>query len=93
MDEMLHVTGRSEWAAAGEGGIRCPAGGFIHLCTPAQLDYVLGRHFAGREDLVLLTIDPAGLDIRWEASEPGMAPFPHLYGDLRPVAVVRTRAV
>lgn len=89
MAELLHVTGETEWAAAQrEGSIPCPPCGFIHLCTAGQLAFVLGRHFARRQGLLLLRLDPAGLDVRWEASEPGMAPFPHLYGDL-PVGLVR----
>lgn len=68
--------------------------GFLHLCTPAQLGYVLGRHFAGRTNLVLLHIDPAGLDdLRWEISEPGRDAFPHLYGPLPVAAVLRAEPV
>ena len=90
MQELLHVTTPADWAAAqAAGGYAQPAGGFIHLCTPAQLPFVLGRHFAGRTHLLLLRLDPAGLDIRWEPSEPGMPPFPHLYGAL-PAASVRS---
>ncbi len=94
MEELLHVTDQAGWAAAeASGRIRCPPGGFIHLCTAAQLDFVLGRHFAGRQGLLLLTLDPAGLHVRWEASEPGMKPFPHLYGDLLTESVVGRRAL
>lgn len=94
MAELLHVTDPASWAAASAaGGIACPAGGFIHLCTEAQLDFVLGRHFAGRQALLLLRLDPAGLDVRWEASEPAMPPFPHLYGDLPAGAVRATQAL
>ncbi len=89
MDTLLHVTTRAAWAAAKPaGGIEPPAGGFLHLCTPAQLPFVLGQHFAGRTGLAVLRIDPAGLDVRWEASEPGMPPFPHLYAAL-PARAVR----
>ena len=89
MDDLLHVTTIDAWAAARhEGQYRQPPGGFIHLCTRAQLPFVLGRHFAGQRDLVVLRIDPTGLDVRWEDSEPGMLPFPHLYGPL-PVTAVR----
>lgn len=94
MEALLHVTDQAKWAAAAAAGrIPRPPGGFIHLCSQAQLDFVLSRHFAGAEGLVLLTLDPTGLDIRWEASEPEMPPFPHLYADLRCGCVVRTRAL
>ena len=89
MDALLHVTTAAAWALAhAAGAYACPQGGFIHLCTPAQLAFVLARHFAGRTGLLVLKLDPAGLDIRFEASEPGMPPFPHLYGSL-PAAAVR----
>lgn len=87
--ELLHVTTAEGWAASqGAGSIRCPPGGFIHLCTAAQLAFVLARHFAGRTALLALRVDPAGLDLRWEESEPGMAAFPHLYQSI-PVGAVR----
>jgi uncharacterized protein (DUF952 family) len=87
-DELLHVTSAEDWAAAERlGGYGQPAGGFIHLCTQEQLGFVLGRHFAGRTGLVVLRLDTAGSDVRWEASEPGMPPFPHLYGPLPATAV------
>lgn len=89
MDELLHVTTVDGWQAAQQDGMfRQPPGGFIHLCTRAQLPFVLARHFAGQRDLLVLRIDPARLDIRWEDSEPGMLPFPHLYGSL-PLTEVR----
>ena len=41
------------------------------------------RLFAGRTDLLLLTVDPTGLDVRFEPGmpydPPGMT-FPHAYG-------------
>ena len=84
---LIHVTTAAAWAA---GPPALPPGGFLHLCTPAQLPFVLARHFAGQSGLVALHLDPDVLgDVRWEASEPGMDPFPHLYGHL-PAAAVRS---
>ena len=89
MADLLHVTTEAGWTAAQrQGSIACPPDGFIHLCTAEQLPFVLGRHFAGRALLLILRLDPAGLDVRWEQSEPGMAPFPHLYEAL-PASAVR----
>ena len=95
---LLHVTSADAWAEAQRSGLHAPPmlaqDGFLHLCTPAQLDYVLGRHFAGRTGLVLLHIDPAKLgDLRWEVSEPGRDAFPHLYGPLPVAAVLRAEPV
>ena len=95
---LLHVTSAEAWAKAQRAGVHAPPmlaqDGFLHLCTPAQLRYVLDRHFAGRTDLVLLHIDPAKLDdLRWENSEPGRNAFPHLYGPLPVVTVLRAEPV
>jgi uncharacterized protein (DUF952 family) len=95
---LLHVTSTEAWAEAQRSGLHAPAmlaqDGFLHLCTSAQLEYVLGRHFAGRTGLVLLHVDPAQLhDLRWEVSEPGRDAFPHLYGPLPVAAVLRAEPV
>ena len=68
------------------------ADGYIHLSTADQLDETARKHYAGRENLVLLTVDLTTLDdtIVWEASRGG-ALFPHIYG-LLPVTAV-TEAV
>ncbi len=76
---ILHVTDAASWAASQALGTVQDMP-FLHLCTDAQLPFVLARHFARRTGLLLLALDPAGLDVRWESSEPGMDPFPHLYG-------------
>jgi uncharacterized protein (DUF952 family) len=60
------------------------ADGYIHFSTSEQVAETARRHFAGRDDLVLLAIDTAKLDaqaLRWEPSRGGDL-FPHLYGDL-----------
>ena len=58
---------------------------FIHLSTPQQVHLPANRLYRGREDLVLLHIDPSLLDapVRWEpgvATDPESMLFPHLYG-------------
>ena len=76
---ILHVTTQQDWDAACRlGGLQAEP--FLHLCTDAQLPFVLAKHFPGRTGLLLVELDPSGLDMRWESSEPGMDPFPHLYG-------------
>lgn len=89
MPELLcHVTTRDALAQD-----RLSGAPFLHCCTEAQLGFVLARHFAGRTGLLVLRFDPASVDgdIRWEQSEPGLAPFPHLYGAL-PVAAAQVAA-
>ena len=65
------------------------ADGFIHLSTAAQVRDTAARHFAGQDDLVLVTVEAEALGpaLRWEPSRRG-ALFPHLYGPL-PLDAVR----
>lgn len=57
--------------------------GFIHLSAADQLETTLAKHFGGRSNLSLLTVDAAALGaaLRWEPSRGG-ALFPHLYAPL-----------
>src|SRR5262245_60817567 len=91
---ILHITTRGEYrpgepvTAASletEGFVHCSDFGTVHL--PAN------RLFAGREDMVLVVVDPAKLDVplRWEPGappDPMGAWFPHVYGPIPPEAVV-----
>ncbi len=66
--------------------------GFIHFSTAAQVRETAARHFTGATDLVLIAIDPAGLDCRWEPSRGGEL-FPHLYDALPLRAVLWVKPV
>ncbi|HBP16335.1 MAG TPA: DUF952 domain-containing protein [Planctomycetes bacterium] len=96
---ILHIVSRAEWEAAQGAGRYAPASlereGFIHFSTPGQVLGSAGRYYAGRDDLLLLQVDPAacGADLRWE--DPGAGPtagqeFPHLY---RPLGLGEVLAV
>ena len=61
--------------------------GYIHFSTAIQLRDTLARHFAGRNDLILLKIDISQLGIIWEPARHGEF-FPHLYGHLPLESVV-----
>ena len=99
---VVHLCGIDEWSAArGRGGIHPTAPGaegqFIHLSTPDQVHLPANRLYRGRDDLVLLHIDPTLLDapVRWEpgvATDPESMLFPHLYGALPVRAVIRVSA-
>ncbi|MEU7901004.1 DUF952 domain-containing protein [Nonomuraea sp. NPDC049152] len=58
--------------------------GFIHLSTDRrQAQAVTDRFYTDvTEPLLLLEIDPTGLDIRYETPEGSDETFPHLYGPL-----------
>jgi uncharacterized protein (DUF952 family) len=64
--------------------------GYIHLSTDAQLRETARRHFAGRDRLLLITLDAAALggDLRFEPARDGEL-FPHLYGPLPLSAVLK----
>ena len=89
-----HVLTPTAWREAQSAGVYAPAAlaqdGFLHCCTPAQLGFVLARHFAGAADVLVLTFEtddvPAAL--RWVKSEPDQDPFPHLYGPIPCTAVL-----
>ena len=100
-DVLVHLCGTEQWAQARRRGAIHPddAGGgqFIHLSTPEQVHLPANRLYRGREDLVLLYVDPARLDapVKWESglsTDPESMVFPHLYGTLPVAAVVRVTA-
>ncbi len=57
--------------------------GFIHFSTAAQVEETAARHFAGEDDLLLVSVEGArlGQALKWEPSRGGDL-FPHLYGPL-----------
>lgn len=77
-----------------EGSAVDRADGFIHLSTDAQLAGTAAKHFAGRDDLMLLTVDLTAVEdlLAWEPSRGGDL-FPHLYGALPRSAVVEARGL
>lgn len=90
---LLHLITAADWADARTRGVLAPTHGaeFVHLSTPDQVQLPADRLFAGRTDLLLLSVDPAGLDVRFEPGmpydPPGMT-FPHAYGTVPVSAVV-----
>ncbi|WP_072802289.1 DUF952 domain-containing protein [Rhodococcoides yunnanense] len=85
-----------EWLSVRESGFLRPEGfdstGFVHLSTPDQIHLPANRLFAGRQDIVLLVLDPQRLEspVRWEPGVPGDPQsmlFPHLYGPLPTTSV------
>ena len=89
------ICSAAEWRLAEQAGVYRGSAvdvrdGFIHFSTAEQAPETAARHFAGEQDLVLLTVDAAQLGdrLQWEPSRDG-ALFPHLYGDLSLKAVRR----
>ncbi len=96
---IYHLALASEWREATEAGRsyqRSTLGrslhqeGFIHCSFARQVQAIADRIYRGREDVVLLTIDPARVeaDVRVENLEGGDELFPHVYGALPLDAVI-----
>ena len=68
--------------------------GFIHFSTAAQVQETANKHFAGKDELVLVAIDAdmLGEALVYEASRGGDL-FPHLYGELPLEAVLWVRPI
>lgn len=95
--EAFKIVDASEWAMAETaetyaGSAVDLADGYIHLSTADQLAETVRKHYAGRENLLLLTVDLAvlGETLVWEPSRGG-ALFPHIYGPLPASAVTATK--
>lgn len=69
--------------------------GFIHCSFAEQVQATADRYYRGRDDVVLLTIDPERLDAEVRVEEaPGTGQsFPHVYGPVPVGAVVAARPV
>jgi uncharacterized protein (DUF952 family) len=90
---IYHIVPRTDWESISGDlyrGDTLESEGFIHCSTAAQVADTANFLFAGREDLVLLQIDPARLtaEVRYEDGGDGRL-FPHIYGPLEKSAVVR----
>ncbi|TMF89009.1 MAG: DUF952 domain-containing protein [Chloroflexi bacterium] len=90
-EPIYHLATQWAWETARRAGLYAAdtlsSEGFIHCSTADQWPRVREDRFAGRDDLVLLEIDPTRVQgqLRWEAG------FPHLYGALEIEAVVSAR--
>ncbi|OUC75496.1 DUF952 domain-containing protein, partial [Streptosporangium minutum] len=89
---ILHLALATDWQAAQPAGEyrvstlgrTLEQEGFIHACADhAQLRGVIQRFYHDVDQpLVLLTIDPAGLDVRMETPADSSEAFPHIYQPL-----------
>lgn len=93
------IVPRSLWAEAEASGRFTGApvdlrDGYIHFSSAAQVRETARRHFAGQDDLLLVTVDAdrLGPALRWEVSRGGDR-FPHLYGPLDLSAVTAVAAL
>lgn len=93
-----HAATRADWDARTETDYR-PAGlaveGFVHCSTGEQLAATLARHYPGRDDLVLLTLDVGALtsDLVWEDTSGRGEAYPHIYGPIPVPAITAIEAL
>ncbi|GGP37505.1 DUF952 domain-containing protein [Saccharothrix coeruleofusca] len=87
---LVRISSRPDWARAREdGAIPLDPDGFVHCSDPGTVHIPANLFHAGREDLVLLVIDPEGLPLLYEPGETEAGPwFPHVYGPIPADAVV-----
>ena len=92
---ILKICTRGQWQQAEAAGVFHGASidltdGFIHFSSAAQVKETARRHFAGQDDLVLVSVEAEDLGgaLRWEPSRGGDL-FPHLYAPL-PLTAVRS---
>ncbi|MBI5856946.1 MAG: DUF952 domain-containing protein [Sphingobacteriales bacterium] len=94
MPIIYHVTPAAEWNVAKQKGfyehLSLIDEGFIHCSQEHQVAGVLERYFAGKTDLVKLTIDTDKLTSKfvfdWSPSTADT--FPHVYGPINIDAVI-----
>jgi uncharacterized protein (DUF952 family) len=101
---IYHLAIRDEWQQAMDSGLayrRSTLGksledvGYIHCSFAHQVQAIADLLYQGRQDVVLLEIDPARVkaEMRVETPDGGDEPFPHIYGPLPVEAVVQASDV
>jgi len=97
---IFHLATVSDWERAQQDGayttstrgLTLAQEGFIHASRADQWEGVRDRYYAGLDEpLVLLEIDTDLLDVPWLEERPApevVETYPHIYGPLKPAAVV-----
>ena len=101
MTRLFHIALRADWERAlADGsyrvstrGKRLEDEGFIHLSFSHQVKTVADAFYRDAGDLLLLELDPDRLNspVRVEMVADSSEPFPHLYGEITPDAVMAVR--
>jgi uncharacterized protein (DUF952 family) len=97
---IYHLALALDWQAAMAGkagysastlGVSLAEQGFIHCSFADQVQRIADLVYAGRDDVVLLTVDTALVTAVIRVDEVGQDAFPHLYGQLDVAAVRAVR--
>ena len=99
---LLHLAVAAEWERArGRGTYErstidtsLAEEGFVHCSFAHQVQATADRYYRGRDDIVLLVVDPGrvGADVRVEEASNGEG-FPHVYGPIPVDAVTSAEPV
>ncbi len=99
---LLHLAVAAEWERARARGsyerstidTSLADEGFVHCSFAHQVQATADRYYRGRDDIVLLVVDPDRLDaeVRVEEASNGEG-FPHVYGPIPVDAVTSARPV
>ncbi|MEP3248116.1 MAG: DUF952 domain-containing protein [Sneathiella sp.] len=95
MSLIYHMADRDAWEQAKEAGAYAGSendqkDGFIHFSTAETVIESAAKHRAGEDNLLLLTVETDLTEgaLKWEPARGGVL-FPHLYGTLNPVMVIK----
>ena len=99
---LLHLAVAAEWERARVAGTyerstidtSLEEEGFIHCSFPEQVQATADRYYRGRDDIVLLRVDPdrLGVEVVVEEARSGER-FPHIYGPIPVEAVTSAEPV
>ena len=90
---IFHIAEKLVWEACAKLDSYVPSEylneGFVHCSKLSQVEKTANNYYRGREDLVLLAIDPEKLEsvTRYENLIGGEEVFPHVYGELHKRAI------
>lgn len=93
-EPIVHIITREEWETTPDDEWLRPDSlqneGFAHCSAPHQVPAVADALFGGRDDLLLIVIDPSRLaaDVVWEDCYETGQEYPHVYGPVDRRAIV-----
>ena len=91
---IYHIVDQTAWTKSVNEGQYIPMNAtepFIHASNHDQISDTLQKHFSGKRQLLLLTIDPLEVqaEIKYEDLTGEGKLYPHIYGSLNTDAILR----
>ena len=90
---LYHAASQADWDSRSASHYQPSAfadEGFVHLSSAEQMVGTLHKHYPGRTDLMVLTVDATKVEANlvWEDLYGSGTEFPHIYGPINLSAVV-----